>query len=443
MNISIAILTLIILIITLLYQIKIWKVRVLLSPGFYFSIIWILGVIGLLVFKTIGILLESNPEYIDELNILISFTGVCFIIVTKIGVKNINSKIIIVNYFASFRFFKFLSAFFFILALYVFFIEGSGLDFGKARDNMHETIENRSFLVGYFRLLSIPLSIYAGNKFMKLFLKIESTSLIKNIFLILPFIANILFSLTEGGRVAMVYGLMLYIVGAVLILPMNFNINGKKKIFFYSFIVLMSVNVLISWIGSVRDAADGNSYRTDLIDEQLGSFAFLRGAMDYVYSSYVGYQLRREDAVGPRLGFGQYTFNGFINWQLPFAGRFGLKDASIAKEFDIYYDNQETYDLIREQYDTTHSAYIPIIKDFGFRGAFFAIFFIVYFSHLFFVKIQKRRSLRYSVNFYFYYLFLIYWAKSNFYGTLSESILIPLYGFLIVDIFNNIIPRKK
>ncbi len=442
MNINIAFITLFILLGTLLYQIKIWKARVLLSPGFYFSLIWILGVVGLLLFKSLDILIETNPEYIDELNILIGYTAICFIVVTKIGVKKINSSFININYLVSFRSFKLISIFYFILALYVFIFEGSGLDFGAARDNMHETMENRSFLIGYFRLLSIPLSIYAGSEIVKSILNIKKATILKYFFLILPFISDALFSLSEGGRVAMVYGMMLYLVGAVLTVPLNFNVKEKKKIILYGVLLAFFINSMISWIGKVRSESDGSLNTTEMIKEKLGAIGFLYGAIEYVSSSYIGYQYRRVDAVDPQLGYGQYTFNGFINWQFPFAARFGIEDASLAKAFDIYYHNQETYDLSRDYYYVTHSAYIPIIKDFGFEGAFFAIFFIVYWSHRFFVRIQTKSKINHSVNFFFYYLFLMYWARSNFYGTLSESILVPLYGFFIVDLFNRISKRK-
>lgn len=436
MNINIAIITLIILVITMSYQIIVWKIRAFMSPGFYFSLIWILGVIGLLLFKYMGLLIEIYPEYIDELNILIGFTGICFIIVTKIGRTKVNKSFININFISSFRLFNFISILYFVISSYVFFVEGSGLDFGAARNNMHETIESRSFLVGYFRLLSIPLSIYAGSKIIRILLKMETGNAMKYFLLLLPFISDTLFSLTEGGRVAMVYGMILYIVGAVLSLPLHFKVRNRNQIIIYGVIVAVFINIMISWIGAVRNKSDGTEYKAQIIKEKLGAFQFLYGALEYVSISYLGYQYRRIDAVEKDLGYGQYTFNGFINWQIPFAGRFGVEDASIAKALGVYYHNQETYDYSREYYYVTHSAYIPIIKDFGFKGAFFAIFFIVACSQYFFVNIQKKRNISRSTYFFFYYLFLIYWARSNFYGTLSESIFVPLYGFLIIDIIN-------
>lgn len=443
MNINIAIISLSLLVILLVYQISIWKIRVLLSPGFYFALIWSLGIISLLLFKVVGVLIETYPEYIDELNILLGYTAVCFIVVSKFGRKRIVMDSIVIDYIKSNKLFKFLSFFYFFISLYVFLVEGSGLDFASARNSIQKTIENRSALVGYFRLLSVPLSIHAGSKltnYLLGFIKIKKGDFL---FFILPFISDTLFSLTEGGRVAMVYSMLLYLVGAALSVPLNFNSRVKFKIIFYGLIIAYSLNLMISWVGSVRSKADGTFAVTQLFEEKLGYFSFLYGSMQYVNSSFIGYQYRRVDAVdNSRLGYGIYTFNGFINGQIPFASRFGFENASIAKALDIFYFNQETYDFSRDFYYTTHSSFIPIIKDFGFSGSFFAIFVIVVISHYFFVKIQSQSIIKKSLSFLFYFLFLFYWAKSNFYGTLSESILIPIYSFLIIDFFNNLIHKK-
>lgn len=445
MNISITIITLIILIIGAFVQLKVWGTRALLSPGLYFSIIWSLGVIGLLIFKSLGLLLEPYPQYIDELNILIAYTSLCFTLFVKLGRKKIDSNSIVeINFLSSFSLFKGIAIFYLIIAVYVFITEGSGLDFGKARDNMRSTIENRSFIVGYFRLLSLPLSIYAGSRLVKILSKKGSSSIIKYITLLLPFIADTLFSFTEGGRVAMVYSMLMYIVGGAISLPINFDFRQYKKVILNALLFIILINVAISWVASIRADADRNSSKVALIKDELGPFSFLYGAMDYVQVSYLGYQYRRVDAVDSKdLGYGIYTFNGFINWQIPFLGQLGVKDASIAHIFDVYYHNQETYDYDRDFYYVTHSAYIPIIKDFGFKGAFIAILIIVYLTHSLFVKIQNRKIIRYATTFFFFYLFFNYWSKSNFYGTLSNSILIPLYSFVIIDIVNYFSKRSS
>ena len=396
----------------------------------------------MLLFSLFGILDDKYPEYIDELNYLVSFTAFCFLLFSKYGFKKVNKSYIDINFFSSQRVFSTFSLFYFVLAFLVFLIEGKGLDFANARNNFHETLENRSFIVGYFRLLSIPLSIYAGSRVIRWLLNLEHYSPLFLITLFLPFFSDSLFSLTEGGRVAMVYGLLLYILGAALTLPLSLSFKGKWKLIFVGILFALLVNFVISYIGEVRTTADGNSEKAQPIKESLGVFSVFYGGMEYVGSTYVGYQYRRVDAVEEEYGLGQFTFNGFINWQIPFASRFGLNNASIAKALDIYYYNQETYDFSRNYFYFTHSAYLPLIKDFGFKGSFVAIFFLTFLSHYFFVKIQMNNRIQSSMKFFLFYIFFFYWARSNFYGTLSDSIMIPLYSFLIVDFVNSIFKKK-
>lgn len=443
MNVSIAVLTLIVLVFGIYNQLKVWKVRAFLSPGFYFSFMWMLGVIGVLLFKSVGILNEAYPEYIDELNILVGYTSICFSILARKGRKKVSdNSISITNYINSFRLYKIVSLLYLIIAIYVFFVEGTGFDFASARNNMHETIENRSFLITYFRLISLPLSIFAGNRLMQVLLKYKKANLIQYVYLFLPFVSDTLFSLTEGGRVAMVYSMLMYVIGGVLLIPIKFDLKRNKNIIVLGVLIALSINFMISWVGSVRSENDSQNIEKELVKEKLGAFGVAFGAIEYMSASYIGYQYRRVDAISPQLGYGQYSLNGFINWQIPFAGRFGVSDASIAGALGIYYFNQETYDFHRDYYYVTHSAYLPLIKDFGFYGAFIAIFLLVLISHNLFVKIQLKPIYNYSTNFFFYYLFFIYWTKSNFYGTLSDTVLIPLYGFLIVDILN-VLNKKK
>lgn len=89
MNILIANITLIILILLIYWQVRIWKWHALLSPGLYFGVIWVLGVLGVIVYDSVGILKTPYPEYIDELNSFIAFTGFCFLILTRVGKKTL------------------------------------------------------------------------------------------------------------------------------------------------------------------------------------------------------------------------------------------------------------------------------------------------------------------------------------------------------------------
>lgn len=444
MNVSIALITLVILLFLLVFQIKTWKIRVLLSPGFYFALMWSLGVLGLLLFKSVDMLIEVYPEYIDELNVLVAYTGFCFFLLTRKGISVIEKeRPVKFDFINSFTLFGVLSFLILGVAIVIFIKEGNGLNFGLARESMHETIANRNVLVNYLRLISTPLSLYAGYNVILALMNKKRTSLFKYVVFLFPYFANMLFSLTEGGRVSMVYSMLEYVIGASLAIPLNFEIRKYKKIFVVGILVAVFINGMITWVDNERHKYHlGQDADYERVQSQLGAFSFLYGASNYMYASYVGYQYRRVDAVTPELGYGQYVFNGFINWQFPFVAQFGLKDTSLAHLLDIYYHNQETYDFSREYYYTTHSAYIPIIKDFGFYGSFIAIFFLVYVAHSLFVKIQRYHRVTKSLSFFFYYLFFIYWVKSNFYGTLSNSILISFYGFFIVDILNSLFNKK-
>ncbi|HTO14686.1 MAG TPA: hypothetical protein VLZ83_02900 [Edaphocola sp.] len=426
-------------------QLKVWKVRALLSPGFYFSIIWFLGGVGLLVFHSLGLMVEYKIGYIDELNILISFTGLCFILFVGLYRGKVkDNHIVNISFISYFRVFKGIAVFYLLLALFVFSTEGSGLDFTTARENMHKTLENRSFLVGYFRLLSLPLSIYAGSRLVMILKGKNKVRISIYFYLLLPLIADTLFSFTEGGRVAMVYTMVMYLVGGVLTLPINFNFKEYKKIILNALFFALIINSAISWVASVRTIGGKALAKREMIKEKLGPFSFTYGAIEYIQSSYVGYQFRRVDAVDETtLGYGMYTFNGFINWQIPFASRFGIEKSSIADAFDIYYFNQESYDFKRNYYYVTHSNYLTIIKDFGFRGAFVAIFFIVLLSHILFVRIQTKKNIKYAATFFMFYLFFNYWTKSNFFGSLSDSVMNTLYSMLIVDIYNFISKKRS
>jgi len=428
MSISTALATFIILLLLILFQIKVWKYRVLLSPAFYFGILWLFGVTGLLINNSADVIVDTYPEFIDELNILISFTGLCFIAFTKTGRKKITINKIDITKINTWTNYVILCVILFIVAIVIFFTEGNGFDFGKARNSMHETVANRNVLVEYIRLVSAPLSIFAGSIICLLFTAKNNIYKTKYLFLLLPFLSNMLFSLTEGGRVSMVFSLTQYLIGFGLTIPTKWSLLGSKKVIAILLAGFIAINLLISWVGTVRSVSDHNTKHI-VIKEELGVFSPLYGITEYVSSSYIGYQFRRIDAVSPELGYGRYTFNGFINWTIPFFSQLGIKNGSIADIFGIYYHNQETYDRKRPYYYVTHSSYIPIIKDYGFRGAFLCIIFLTFITQRLFIKIQMRDNIFVNIQFFWFYLFFEYWVKSNFYGTLSSSIIIPFYGF--------------
>lgn len=435
MNYLLTLSTIILLAFLVFYQWKVWHFRIFISPALYFCLFWLFGPFYLLIFYN-NLSYDPYPEYINELNILISFTVLSFIFWTKKGRNKIHKSSIYLPNLRS-HLFNFLSIFLFLVTIYEFVRSGANFNMGLARDTVHETLESQSFIVGYSKTLAYPLSLYAGYK-----LAINLITLRKagSLFLFVPLLSNLIISINVGGRVDLMYSIINYSMGSIFALPIRPIFKTYKYfvpyilsgfLLFFAFVNVVSTQRSIYKLGS-KDPIEL------YLENHYPLLSFLYSPMSYVKSSYTGYQLRRVDAVDEKvLGWGKYTFNGFINWTIPFSGVVGLKNFSIAKELDIYYNAQETYDYERELYHNTHSAYLTIIKDYGFWGAFLCIFILTGISHYFFIKIQIKSTIYYFTSFYLFYIFWNYWTRSVFYSTLSFSLLVPLYGFLIIDLINN------
>ena len=437
--------TSVILVFLILRQLQVWRWRCLISPGFYFGVLWILGVIGVYLFAELEIFPVSFPEYLDELNIYVGFTGLCFIYFTPKGRNMVLNEGINFTFLPNFRLYFCLSSFLLIVALSTFISSGADFNMGAARERMHETLENQSVIVGYAQSLSAVLSICAGYVFGNLFNGKVRLSLFRKAVYLFPIVSGLLFSIYLGGRVNLVYAIVEYIIGFSLAIPIMPKKKINRKIFIYVFSSLFIVSSFISLVAAQRQKHQGGaSYQYNLVSEISPIMFLAYGPMEYMVASYLGYQYRRDDMVDlTNLGYGSYTFNGFINWTIPFAARFGLEDVSIAKTFDIYHDAQASYDYKRMYYYTTHSCYTPIVQDFGKIGALFLIIFLTYISHMLFVSIQKCRTVKYATRLFLFYLFLFYWVKSNYYGYFMNSVLVVLYGFLIIDILKIVKTRPR
>lgn len=438
MNFILTVVDSVILILLIIRQIKIWQWRCFISPGFYFGFLWVLGVIGVFVFSSLEIFPITFPEYLDELNIYVGFTGLCFLLVTDKGRNTINENGMIFAFIPSFRIFLMFSSLLLIVAFTVFVLNGASFNMGAARERMHETLANQSVWVGYVGALSTVLSICAGYMYGKFFMGQTKLSYFRMVICLFPMISGLLFSLYLGGRVNFVYSIVEYVIGFSLAIPIHPAKKVNKKIVIYSLSGFVLVSFFISLVAAQRqEYYGGASYQYNIVKEAYPVMSVVYGPMEYMVSSYLGYQYRRDDLVDlNNLGYGLYTFNGFINWTLPFAGRLELENFSIAKIFGVYHDPQASYDFSRIYYYTTHSCFIPIVQDFGKWGAFPFILFLVYISHNLFVNIQKKYRIRYSSSLFMFYLFLFYWLKSNYYGYLMNSVIVLLYGFIIIDIVN-------
>lgn len=445
MELSLASISLIAQIFLIIYSVRVWHWRCLLFPGFYFGLLWAFGIVGSQLFIAVGLLNVVSEENIAELYSFVLFTSLCFIFFTwKSRHKVSRDTTIQIQLLSSFRLYKIVSCFVLLISIVTFVRAGASFDMGASREAMHSNVENQSVFTGYGQVLALPLSIIAGSLLGQVLLKKKKLSYKNILFLFVPLFSNLIFSIYLGGRVNFVYGFIQYCIGFCLVLKIKQESTVSKRILK---LALVSVIVLSSFISLVavqrQNHYRGESIQYELIAKQGSIYAILYGPIEYMTASFNGYQYRRSDAVDENdLTYGTRTLNGFINWSLPFAGRFGLQNFTIADVLDIRYDNQETYDFDREYYYCTHSCYIPLVKDFGSGGTYFAIIFLTWISNFFFIRLQQKRSIVRASSIFFYYIFLDYWLKSNYYGTLSGSIMITLYGLLIFD-FINYLSRKK
>lgn len=436
-NFGISAVALVLLILLVQQQIAVWRWRCLISPAFYFGVVWSLGVIGNMVFDSAGLLVKLHPEYINELNGFVAFTAFCFLLFTRVGARGVRRDAIVqIHFIRKYSLFNLLSLLLLAVAVATFVKAGASLDMGQSREDMHDNVENQSAIVGYVQTVATPLSIFAGSVCAGLMAGRLRLSVPQKLLTFTPLLANLFFSLYLGGRVNFVYGAIDYLVGFCLAMQIKENARVSGKVIRWAVAGFLVLNIFITAVAWQREQHYGNAHYERVVRDNV-ALAVAYGPIEYVNSTYIGYQCRRVDAVDlDHLGCGMYTFNGFINWTIPFSDKLGIKDVSIAKVLDAEYDSQETYDFERVYYYMTHSCYIPLVKDFGVYWIYVVIFLLTLLSHLLFVNVQSYRVINRCVGLFFYYLFFNFWLRSNYYGTLSNSILVAMYGFLIIDILS-------
>jgi len=294
MNIFIAYTVLLILVLLIIKQIKVWKWRCLLSPGFYFGLLWSFGVFGAPLFSVAGYLPLIYPEYLNELNILVGYTGLCFLILTKNGRERIpNKQKITLNFIPKKNVLTIISLILFITALYAFISNGANFNMGQARVLMHKTEESQSTLIGYVQTLSLPLSICYGYLWGRIYASNYNMSNQMKIISLLPLLSNFLFSLYLGGRVNLIYTLLQYVIGFCLYIPIYTFKKTSKKIFASLIIGAIIVSSFISAVAAQRQGYyGGTAEQFKTINKNNMIMEILYGPIEYMTASYLGYQFR-------------------------------------------------------------------------------------------------------------------------------------------------------
>jgi len=444
MNEWIPLITFLILLITLITYWVFWKYKSLFHPGFYFVIIWLVAVPSQWYLTKLNLAALPYPIYVNELNLLVAFTSLCFFVFSFLGLryKRLKPRI---NILFSPKYFEILSIICLLTVVVKFIYSGASFNMGLNRlsqtQDLAHVYNQSTFIDSILSILgsSLPiLSVLAGYFIGKK--QFGKKGMIKNIFLIIPFLSVFLETIMIGGRNPLANVIKLYLLGYALSLPLKITGELKQKVLKYVLIVSILFVVFTTFVANQRTYSAG-IVRNKLESPIAESFS---GIMDYMSCHYWGYQLRREDYTSNDLKYGVDTFFGFININIPFSSQLNI-NAGLPSLLGINHDPLEIYKSDREGFYTTYSIYIQMISDFGIRGVYIFILLFTLYTHWLFINIIKR-PVNSALSFIFFYLCFAYWSSSNFssvYGVnLLSSIFIPFFLFDFIQSFVRRSPRK-
>lgn len=394
------------------FFLKNWKARAILHPGFIFAILWLVSTISEWLALRYDIVSLPNELAIYELNMYAAFTSlvfVCFSFVGKSTEKKIDTfRIAGLNM----TYINYLLWFALISTFFTWIINGASFDFSSNRSDI---IDYQSHMSHNYTILdtllalcntAMPFVTIVIGYYLGIYLATGEAKVNKKWFY-LPLIIAFVEAMTQGGRVSVLMSLRSYLLGIGFSLPLfSISKNRRRKIIAGSLAVLVLFLIFISVIGQSRATFTGNDY----IYSRFGIFA---GVVDYMTSHYWGYQLRRLDyADGINLYYGVNTFYGLLDFRIPFSSALGLP-GNIWSIFGVDFDPLKIYKSGVEGCYTTSSQFMPLIADFGTRGCFIAIIFLVGITHKLFINLISvpKKS---AFGIILFYMVYCYWFGSNF-----------------------------
>lgn len=450
--------TLIILILTLILQYKRYGIKVLLHPSVFYLIIWILSIVSFEFFLIMNAtFLIIKEDILDELFIFISFTSISFIFWGLRSQKKIKQKVVRIQLFIPYNFFKYLSIAFFITSL----INLLSVGFNVAENRAIYVSNNFDFyikggrlsiwqiIIGVISTLNLPFTIYSGWIIIKNFI---SRNRKINLIYFLPLASTVLNVVSSGGRAGMFSSFSFFVLGLLLGL-FTFKVNYRKiikTILIYGLIVFFSLSLYSTYVSKQRTMQSGYyrvSYFISLIEHQP-ILKIFGGIFEYLVFHYQGYQWRRVDQSITQLEYGQNTFAFITNYKIPVISQLLDKNLSIQNLFNL-----KSPDVIGETlYNTslnfpsptiTATVYFILVKDFGFYGTLAITFIFVGFSQ----KLYERLFLKNSKGFLAIILFIaVYWLWMN--TIFSHHLLSTwfngiFYSALLIESINYIYYNKK
>lgn len=435
----------------LVYYIK-YKYKSLLHPGFYFALIWIVGVPSQRYLIQNNIALTPNLIFVDELNLFIAYTSLMFTLATlffKLPKLTSTDKVIELDYIniKVFYILNFISLSAALLKLiYSIVFLGVSLNMGETRQlyvyNLQQIFRPLqiieyifSYLLMFHPLLQVMAGYFIGRNIAR-----QNKFAISTIHLLIPAIVTILLALSIGGRNPIAEGIKLYLLGIALSIPIKLASEQKYKIIITTLLLFLSFTVFTTYVADQRTMVSGShSVNSDRIrDPLLKPFA---GIMEYISASYWGYQLRRIDTFdSDNLGYGSYTFYGIYLLQIPFGNIVGL-DLNIGDIIGISPNPLSYIELSKARrigFYTPSTIFADIICDFGEIGSLiFLTFFVFYTQWLYLSIFSKKHTNIFSI--FFFFLSFVYWSNSNFNSIYANS----LYIYAIVFISFHFINKKK
>lgn len=407
---------------------KKWRTQAILHPGLYFSGLWLVSTISQSLSSSFDLMPTPNESAIYELNVYAAFTSFIFILMSNIGKKGHTVKPTFYLVDNNIRFIKILITIALISTITTFVSSGASFDFNA---NRADIISDQSHMSRSYTLLdsilavcntTLPFVTIVVGYCLGVQLATDEKKM-KTIWIVLPLAIAFISAMTQGGRIAVLTSIRNYIIGIGFALPL-YTIPKSKifKLLGYTSLCAFIFLSFISIIGESRADYTGYEYG-------FSRFGIFSGVVDYMTSHYWGFQLRRIDYANDiNLYYGINTFYGFLDFRIPFSASLGL-NGNIWDILGFNYDPYAIYKSGVEGCFTTSSQFMPLIADFGTKGAYIVIIFLVYITQMLFLSVINNPK-RNAISLVFFYMFFSFWFGSNFNGGFMSLYTVLLAAFL-------------
>ena len=212
--------TLFILLVTLIFQLRKYGIKVLLHPSLYFIVTWLISIISFELFLAAGFKrLIIDVKILNELFLFVSFTSICFLLIGFKSSRPVRENSIKLKLSIPPTLFGFITISFFLTAFFgLFFISG----FDVASNRQNEVLATREFYSNYGRysilqlvfnvlnMLIIPFTLYGGWKFGTYYFSDQKQ--IKILYL-LPLITGIFNVIAGGVRAGIISSTVFFVLG--------------------------------------------------------------------------------------------------------------------------------------------------------------------------------------------------------------------------------------